>query len=185
MYCPKCSQQQFPEEVRFCSRCGFQLVVVSQLFKTDVMAFIPSQYQKERLPLIKRQELRKGAKLIFLSFFSIIPSFIGAIIFDSPIPLIIPLITFLVGVAQILYYFLFGETILPIKKRNQSFAFSEYQNQANFQSAQNLPFSFVEPKPLNTSEFVQPPSITEPTSNLLRNKKEFYIGKDGTEYYEP
>ena len=169
MYCPKCSQQQFPEEVRFCSRCGFQLVGVSQLLQTDGMAFIQPNYQKERLPLIKRQEIRKGAKLIFLSFFSIIPFFIAAVIIDSVVPLIIPVITFLVGLAQILYYFLFGETILPIKNKDQSFAYNEYQHQANLQLVQSLPFS-LESRSLNTSEFVQPPSITEPTSNLARNK---------------
>jgi ribosomal protein L37E len=31
MYCPKCSQQQVSEEVRFCSRCGFSLSAVREL----------------------------------------------------------------------------------------------------------------------------------------------------------
>jgi hypothetical protein len=31
MFCPKCGQQQVSDEVRFCSRCGFQLDVVKTL----------------------------------------------------------------------------------------------------------------------------------------------------------
>lgn len=162
MYCPRCSQQQMPGEVRFCSRCGFQLMGVSQLLRTDGTAFIQT---KERLPLIKRQELRKGAKLIFLSFFSFIPVLILAGIFDSPIPLLVPVIAFLVGLAQIFYYLFFGESILPVKEK--SFVFNESQHQPNYPPVQSLPF---ERNPFNTAEFVQPPSITEPTANLFRNR---------------
>jgi uncharacterized membrane protein YvbJ len=31
MYCPQCSQEQVDGEMRFCSRCGFPLTIVSQL----------------------------------------------------------------------------------------------------------------------------------------------------------
>ena len=31
MFCPQCSQQQVAGEMRFCSRCGFPLTIVSQL----------------------------------------------------------------------------------------------------------------------------------------------------------
>lgn len=163
MYCPRCSQQQIPEEVRFCSRCGFQLAGVSQLLKTDGISFIQPHYKLERLPLVKRQELRRGAKLIFLSFFSFVPSLILAGILDHGLPLVIPFITFLVGLAQIFYYFLFGEGVLPIKK--QTIEFSDYQYQLNYQSRQSFPF---ETNQFNTSEFVKPPSITEPTANLYK-----------------
>lgn len=162
MYCPRCGQQQLPDEVRFCSRCGFQLVAVSQLLRNDGITFIQ---QKEKLPLIKRRELRQGAKLIFLSFFSIVPSFILASIIEHGLPLVIPFITFLVGLAQMIYYFIFGESILPNGKQTPEF--NEYQNQLNYQSTQNLPF---ESRSFDTTEFVQPPSITEPTANLIKNK---------------
>lgn len=164
MYCPRCSQQQLPDQVRFCSQCGFQLVAVSQLLRTEGINYIQA---KEKLPLIKRQELRKGAKLIFLSFFSVIPLFILAIIINHPLPLVVSLITFLVGLAQIFYYFLFGESLLPIKTQNQSFEFNENQHRLNYQSAQNLHF---ESKSFNTAEFVQPASITDPTASLINNK---------------
>ena len=31
MHCPRCGQQQISSETKFCSRCGFQLAIVSQL----------------------------------------------------------------------------------------------------------------------------------------------------------
>ncbi len=31
MHCPDCGQQQISDEIRFCSRCGFPLAVVSQI----------------------------------------------------------------------------------------------------------------------------------------------------------
>ncbi len=161
MYCPRCGQQQLPDEVRFCSRCGLQLASVSQFLRTDSMAFIQP---KERLPLIKREELRKGAKVAFLSFFSFVPAFILAIIVDHPFPLVVPLLGFVVGLAQMLYYFLFGESILPTKKTSE---FNEYQHQFNYQPAPALP---LKARTFNTAEFVHPQSITEPTANLYKNK---------------
>jgi hypothetical protein len=35
MYCPKCGQSQVSADVRFCSRCGFPLVVVGNLLATS------------------------------------------------------------------------------------------------------------------------------------------------------
>ena len=31
MHCPRCGQQQVSQETKFCSRCGFQLAIVSEL----------------------------------------------------------------------------------------------------------------------------------------------------------
>ncbi len=31
MHCPRCGQQQVSEETKFCSRCGFQLAIVTEL----------------------------------------------------------------------------------------------------------------------------------------------------------
>jgi hypothetical protein len=167
MFCPRCSQQQFPDEARFCSRCGLQLGAVSQLLNNDGMPLMNANYPKQRLPLIKRQELRKGAKLMFLSIFSVVPFFILAVSIDHGLPLIVPFLAFLVGLAQVLYYFFFGESILPVK--NQSFESSENSHQFNFQPAPGLPFSVVDSKPFNTAEFRQPFSAGRSTE-FLNNK---------------
>lgn len=170
MFCPQCNQQQFSDGTRFCQRCGFQLVGVSPAFHNNGAPFVPATYPKERLPLIKRQELRSGAKIIFLSIFLVIPSFMLAIIIDHALPLGIPVIMFLVGLAQIFYYFLFGETILPLKKQKQSYEFNEYERRADFQPMHRLPFSVVDLKPLNTAEFPQNIGAARGTTNLFNGE---------------
>ncbi len=35
MYCPKCSQQQVSEDLRYCSRCGFPLTGVALVLEND------------------------------------------------------------------------------------------------------------------------------------------------------
>jgi len=35
MHCPKCGQQQVSDEMRFCSRCGFALGIVTELILTQ------------------------------------------------------------------------------------------------------------------------------------------------------
>jgi hypothetical protein len=167
MFCPRCSQQQLPGEVRFCSRCGLQLVAISQILNTNGMIYPNSDVSRERLPLIKRKELRSGAKLIFASFFLIIPCLIMTGIFDNPFPLLLIPITFTLGLAQILYYFFFGESILPLKNQKQSFEFSENTQPLNFQSTNDLPFSYMDSNSINTVEFMRQGNSTKRTSNLF------------------
>ncbi|HYG80061.1 MAG TPA: hypothetical protein VD861_06720, partial [Pyrinomonadaceae bacterium] len=66
MYCPRCSQQQASEEVRFCSRCGFQLGVVKELLaQTEAPAPEPA----EPLPPargLRRRDVTVGALLMFV-----------------------------------------------------------------------------------------------------------------------
>lgn len=169
MFCPKCSQQQLSDEVRFCSRCGFQLAAVSEILRNDGTVLVNSASQTEKSALIKRPELRAGGKVIFLSICLFVPAFIVGLIIDHPIPLVVPVIAFFIGLIQILYYFIFGESILPVKKQNQT-AFNNAEPQLNFRPAQGLPFSVVETKSLNTAEFGEPMSVTERTTNLLERK---------------
>jgi hypothetical protein len=170
MFCPNCSQQHLPNEVRFCSRCGFNLAAVSQLFNNNGMNFVQPAVSKEKLPLIKRQEIRTGAKLIFASFFLFVPCLILAGIFDSGLPLVLIPLTFLLGLAQIIYYFFFGESILPLNKQNQSFELSENTYPYNFQPTNNLPFSFMDSHGVNTNEFIPRESVTKKTSNLFNGR---------------
>ena len=46
MHCPRCGQQQISNETRFCSRCGFQLGVVSELLLHD--GYLPQLAQLEQ-----------------------------------------------------------------------------------------------------------------------------------------
>lgn len=39
MHCPRCGQQQMSDEIKFCSKCGFQLGLVAELVAND--GFLP------------------------------------------------------------------------------------------------------------------------------------------------
>jgi hypothetical protein len=64
MYCPKCGQQQALPTVRFCTRCGFPLVSVTQLLAEDDAAAAENR-TAQKLQL-RRPDLNLGAALMFL-----------------------------------------------------------------------------------------------------------------------
>jgi len=50
MYCPKCSQQQISDNIRYCSRCGFPLNVVVDLLAYDgVLAALEMKGKQQEL----------------------------------------------------------------------------------------------------------------------------------------
>jgi hypothetical protein len=167
MFCPKCGQQQATDEMRFCSRCGFQLGVVAALISTGGVppAVIISNAQVDsRLPAKRRT--RQGAKLMFASGVVSPIAMAFSIMFDSPVPLLIPFTIFLAGLTWMLYFRWFGED--ESSSAHQSPATQLVAtNQAFLPSPQTL---FVEDsvrQANSTAEIVRPPSVTEHTTKLL------------------
>jgi hypothetical protein len=160
MYCPRCSQQQVSDVVSFCSRCGFQLDVVRELLVTD--GTLPARAIEFRSSSLSpgRNGARLGAKLIFFSLISLPVFFALSAVNDSPGPLLPPAVTFLIGLTFVLYARIFGEDILPSKR-------------VGIVGMPKLPLHVGTPRAelgamrVDTAEMVQPPSITEHTTNLL------------------
>ena len=61
MFCPRCSEVQLSEDVRFCKRCGFRLEAIQDLIAPDAT----SQSRAEGL-LPKQKEISIGAALMFI-----------------------------------------------------------------------------------------------------------------------
>lgn len=164
MYCPKCGYQQVSDDMRFCSRCGFQLTGVAELLAAaDTAPATPGQLQK-RAPRVSR----RGARLLFFSIVSAPIFLIFSFLFDSPLPLFIPSFFFLAGLAHIAYQWIFNESMLP-----------ESQKWSGLPSAgkgQYLPPVHENPASdffrRDTADFTSPPSITESTTKLLENELE-------------
>src|SRR5918997_1257714 len=77
MYCPKCGQSQVSAEVRFCSRCGFPLVVVGDLLATGgVLPARVSGYEDTGVRPVspRRRGVKKGIGLLIISIL-LIPFF--------------------------------------------------------------------------------------------------------------
>jgi len=156
MYCPKCGQQQVSEEMRFCSRCGFQLGAVNALLATGGASTDLTPTKVKGRKLLANRDTRRGAKLMFTSGVLLPVAMFLSFLFDSPGPLFLPLIVFMAGLAWLLYYRLFGEE--PVSQTPQP---------AQLHTPQP---SFL-PASHDTAEIVPPPSVTEHTTRLLSEDK--------------
>jgi hypothetical protein len=61
MFCPKCSEAQVSEDVRFCKRCGFRLEAVQDLIASEAV----SKSRADSL-LPKQKDISIGASLMFI-----------------------------------------------------------------------------------------------------------------------
>ena len=65
MYCPQCSQEQASDQVRFCSRCGFQLNVVKELLAASSVPTRGIGVSDAR-SLPRQRDVNIGATLMFI-----------------------------------------------------------------------------------------------------------------------
>ena len=166
MFCPKCGQQQVCGEMRFCSRCGFQLGVVSALIATGGVPTAGFTVDSQTTTGLTMRQTRQGAKLMFAAGV-VAPFAMGfSILFDSPTPLIIPFTIFLAGLAWMLYFRLFGEDTLPSQQQSSP-AQLERARLELLSSPQNPLVSDFNRPTYGTAEIVQPQSVTEHTTRLL------------------
>ena len=177
MFCPKCGQQQSADDARFCSRCGFLLEGVSRLMAEG--GLLPVSWSKRDAPVgdptAKQRGMRQGAKLVFWSF-ALVPIFFGLSVFsDSPGPLIVPFTLFMIGIVRMLYARLFGEDMLPARRRGHAPAPVYVPPQdvrgALPPSQRAAPVADPYTPRTTTAEMAQPPtSVTEHTTRLLDDK---------------
>ena len=168
MFCPRCSQRQISDDVRFCPGCGFQLNVVSELLSNNGALVRREAEEGTKLLLLRRKGIRIGAKLIFLSAF-LLPLAIGfSVRYDSPIPFIAPFIIFLMGSAQLLYTLLFSDYDQSELPESQPAGLSAARR-FDLPAGQITPIPISDSKRVNTAEMVRPPSVTEHTTQLLND----------------
>jgi hypothetical protein len=166
MFCPKCGQQQVVDEIRFCSKCGFALSIVSEAIQNEgADDGKPSQSIRD----IKRSAII-GFGLVTLSAIFLL----ATLIIGTPEPsfivqmnLLVAVLVYLLALGYVLYKF------LPIRKASPQ----EGLHQANVEHApttrrllndQGLADSVAEDflnRP-RTSQMVES-SVTEDTTTLL------------------
>jgi hypothetical protein len=66
MYCPKCSQQQASDNVRFCSRCGFQLNVIKELLASDSTPKPITKEGPDSTAISRQRNVNLGAMLMLV-----------------------------------------------------------------------------------------------------------------------
>jgi hypothetical protein len=168
--------------MRFCSRCGFPLGVITEvLARGGVLATLDAGSQGQRMSP-RQRGVRQGAMLM-LSTVLIVPLMVFAVLLlhsDQLIPLI-PLAAvfcFLGGLLRIAYALMFETAAPPVAFDASAvpvMPFAPAQLNAPMRGTalppaqQGTPVTDWRRRP-ETSEIVQPPSVTEHTTKLLEKE---------------
>jgi hypothetical protein len=164
MYCPRCGQQ-LASDIRFCSRCGLPMQVVTEFLSHDGMP-PPTQAAggEARQPL--ECGTRLAVKLIFLSILLAPICFLVSFRADSPLPLFLPVTTFLAGSLWLLYSRLFSQALFMQNPRNRATQPHLAQPHAPALSSSHGVSGFAA-RAADTGEILAPPSVTDHTTRLL------------------
>lgn len=170
MYCPQCSQQQVTGEMRFCSRCGFPLTIVSQLVANGgALAGFDTEGKPQRSRCQKG--IRSGAIMMIISGL-LIPTVTLLTAMKSDLVFLFGpvLLVFLYGLVRLLYALLKKQSTVPESRASLAtsaiFRPSNSTREAALPAHESLPIANWR-QPIDTSEMVQPASVTDNTTKLL------------------
>lgn len=184
MHCPRCGQQQVSEEIKFCSRCGFPLGLVAEVVSHG--GFLP---QLADLPGKKRKWLtrKNGLKftLVWFIFFTMLLTAFAGFAGEEDAAAFFAILGSLGGLLLMVSSFLFlpkepklyqAENVL--QQPNQPAQFPQGQhNQAalppqSYQPAETyMPPTAGSWRAPNTGDLVQPGSVTDATTKLLKKEE--------------
>jgi hypothetical protein len=177
MYCPQCSQEQVSEDMRFCSRCGFPLAIVSQLVRGGGAL---EGFDPEQRPLSPRQKgIRWGLILMIVSLLlGPLAAVMTAMKSDFFVLFVPVLMLFVLGLGRLLHAYLLAQ---PTPKGIDKSLAAQRTQQAPGAYAPTLPAGQSIPvttwkQPVNTSEMAHPVSVTENTTRLLNDESDGEYG---------
>lgn len=155
--------------MRFCPRCGLSLASVPALvagFESPAPPVGPTRGARSK----KRKQMRRGAKLMFLSAVLFPIFFALAIAVDGPGPLIVPVTVFFAGLAWLLYFVIFGEEEARESLEAAREGLRESRTAPPLPPATFVPASGFGARPAHTADMAQPPSVTEQATKLLNEE---------------
>jgi hypothetical protein len=175
MFCPKCSQQQPADEMRYCSRCGFPLGGVALLLDNSGVIPTPTGQSTQKRLSARNRMISESAILTGITW----GLAIGAtFLFDFGRPFgftakLAAAVFFalgLIGLLRFLYAFLFVKD-LPDSRSSFTRSGSERPvlgepGRSALSASQSTPVSDY-PRPINTKKMARRPSVTENTTRLL------------------
>jgi uncharacterized protein with PQ loop repeat len=180
MFCPRCSQEQISEEIKFCSRCGFPLGLVSEILAHG--GFLPQLAETDKN---KKRWTRKNG-LVFALFWFMLFSFIltpmfGILDIDKMAGMCA-----ILGTMGGLFLTVLSFAYLKNEPKIKGFYNQELPNykannlytsqQAALPPQQTQPAQSYVPaanswKAPDTGDLVQPHSVTDGTTKLLEKDK--------------
>jgi hypothetical protein len=179
MHCPQCGQQQAPEVVRFCSRCGFPLDGVIQLLANE--GLLPSYAQVEGTKEIspRRRGVRQGGILLLtgillVSLLGVLSSFSNSNFLEL-LTAIAAILCFVGGPLRMIYAALFEEggrswpgAVTPHAGPMPLHGGAPARNALPAPQPRQAPGWSQRPR---TAELARPPTVTEGTTRLLDKDK--------------
>jgi hypothetical protein len=173
MYCPQCSQEQVAEEMRFCSRCGFPLKIVSELVRNGgALAGFDPEARGQLSP--RQRGVRWGAILMILSVLLIPLAGMAAAMKEDFFVLFVPVfLIFAVGLVRLLHAYLLASKI-PNEIQSSSAVRIKHLAAAQtsaLSAGQAIPVADWR-QPVNTAEMAERSSVTENTTRLLNDEGE-------------
>jgi uncharacterized membrane protein YccF (DUF307 family) len=180
MHCPRCGQQQVSTETRYCSRCGFQLALVSEILQHGgTLPQLSELTQKKTLFNKKNGVVFSAVWFIFFTLF--LTSMSG--IMDAPEQIIAAFAVF--GIFGSLSLAILSLAVLPSSRPLRSRVLDPLQPPAmNPPTAQGaLPPQTDQPASVytapgagawrmpETGEFSRPGSVVEGTTKLLNHEE--------------
>lgn len=183
MHCPKCGQQQVSDEMRFCSRCGFALGIVTELILTG--GTLPERETESFAA--KFSGRKRGKRLgLLLMLTGFVLAIIAGLIHDSlahdPLntpglagKLLLFLPAIMIGVAglvRFLYAWLLDTNVQsgtsPTLPRSAAMkSVLNAQDHVALPASHSVPAANFGSKRGDTTEMVNAPSVTENTTKLL------------------
>ena len=177
MFCPQCGQQQAPNAIRFCSRCGFPLDAVNQILATGGQMPL---YASEPGPIEispRKRGVKQGGMLLLLGVLvvpalAVLWSWTNVNLFGF-LTALASILLFVGGPLRMIYAAIFEE---GAKYQMQPGAYlpppgypAQLANQMRASAlppASTPPAASWQPRKV-TGELVRPPSVTEHTTRLL------------------
>ena len=171
MFCPKCSQAQTSDEMRYCSRCGFPLTTVALLLSNDgELARQPAESGRRSM------RSRVATESLILTVFSWAVAMLCTFWFDAhgiyegiaKIGAFTFFILGFIGLFRFLYAFLFLK-IETSEHAKKSKSLRPDTNPSQLPPAQTVPINDWTQRP-NTREMAPQASVTENTTRLLEEE---------------
>ena len=185
MHCPRCGQQQISEQTKFCSRCGFQLGLVSELLENG--GFLPqlAELHKSKSGIFSRKNGVIFSVLWFIFFVMMMPAFFGIAGADDAAG-----ISAVFGIFSTLMLLIISLSVLKRTPKAYELAAHQmppaqppvglYGNQqmGALPPQQSQPATtYVAPvgnwRAPDTGDLVRPGSVTESTTKLLKKDEEY------------
>ena len=159
------------EEMRFCSRCGFPLAMVSQLVRNGgELAGLDVEAKGQLSP--RQKGVRWGLIMMIISVVLVpVAAMMTALEEDFAVLFIPTFLIFVIGLVRLLHAYLLAQNT---PKENPATAKPKSlpgAYQPALPASQTIPVTNWR-QPVNTSEIAQPSSVTDHTTKLLSDETE-------------